>query len=108
MQGQLDLPTLLKTMTIAANLSLLCLMMILINEPPNSTSNIARASTMVINSTRIAKFEGRDATGCGRDPRQSNIRVSNYVRPQMIQLRDLDQAVPETTLSSIFKKKFFW
>ena len=89
-------------MTIAANLSFLCLMMVLINEPPNTTSNITRASTAVINSTSIAKTTGGDATKCGRDPGRSNIRVSNYVHPQMstlIQLSDLDQAIPETTLS---------
>jgi hypothetical protein len=86
-------------MTNATNLSLLCLMMIISNEPPNSTSNNARASSVVITSTSMDKFEGRDASECGGDPRQPRIRVSNYDHPQMIQLRDLDQAVPEASLS---------
>ena len=45
-------------MNIAANLSLLCLMMILINEPPNSTSSIAK--TMGGDATNNYKQQTND------------------------------------------------
>ena len=72
-QGQQDLPTLCRTMTIATNISLLCLTMILNNEPPNSTSNIARASSVVINSASMAKLEGLTANLDARPMLKSKI-----------------------------------
>ena len=85
-------------MTVAANLFLLCILLVFINKPPITTNNITRISTVMTNSTSMTKAAVGGATKCIRDARRSK-----YVHPQMtqmIQLRDLEQPIPGSTLTT--------